>query len=234
MDLVIVDDHPAVRAGLRGLIEDEDDLRVAATAATAREGFEAIADARPAVALIDLHLPDDDGLSLCLRTRALPEPPRVVIYSAFADAALAVLAAIAGADAVLPKSAPPRAPARRRSAAGRGAPLDPRALRAVGARLDPDDLAILGHAGPRRGRGGDRRHARASSPRRCWSRRARDAAARGARSPPRRAPPAIMWAMPTRDQILEALKVVIDPELHRIHRRARDGPCHRDLTSRVP
>ena len=85
MDLVIVDDHPAVRAGLRGLLEDEDDLRVAATAATAREGFEAIADARPAVALIDLHLPDDDGLSLCLRTRALPEPPRVVIYSAVAD-----------------------------------------------------------------------------------------------------------------------------------------------------
>ena len=107
MDLVIVDDHPAVRAGLRGLIEDEEDLRVGATAATAAEGFEAIADVRPAVALVDLHLPDDDGLSLCLRTLALPTPPRVVVYSAFADATLAVLAAIAGADAVLPKSAPP-------------------------------------------------------------------------------------------------------------------------------
>jgi len=45
--VVLVDDHPAVRAGLRGLLEDEDDLRVAATAATAREGFEAIADLRP-------------------------------------------------------------------------------------------------------------------------------------------------------------------------------------------
>ena len=150
MDLVIVDDHPAVRAGLRGLIDDEDDLRVAATAATAREGFEAIADLAPAVALVDLHLPDDDGLSLCLRTRALPAPPRVVIYSAVADATLAVLAAIAGAEAVLPKSAPPRD-------AGRGAhgerqpePLDPRALRAVGARLAPDDLRDPGHAGPRR------------------------------------------------------------------------------------
>src|SRR3954468_21238889 len=85
MDLVIVDDHPAVRAGLRGLLEDEPDLFVVATAATAREGFEAIADARPELALIDLHLPDDDGLSLCLRTRALARPPRVVIYSAFAD-----------------------------------------------------------------------------------------------------------------------------------------------------
>ncbi len=143
MDLVIVDDHPAVRAGLRGLLEDEAGLRVAATAASAREGFQAIADARPAVALIDLNLPDDDGLSLCLRTQALPEPPRVVIYSAVADDTLAVLAAIAGADAVVPKSAPPPillATLR----GGQRAPLDPRALRAVGARLSPDDLAILG------------------------------------------------------------------------------------------
>ena len=143
MDLVIVDDHPAVRAGLRGLLEDEDDLRVAATAASAREGFQAIADARPAVALIDLNLPDDDGLSLCLRTRALPEPPRVVIYSAVADDMLAVLAAIAGADAVVPKSAPPRS-CSTTLRGGQRAPLDPRALRAVGARLSPDDLAILG------------------------------------------------------------------------------------------
>jgi DNA-binding NarL/FixJ family response regulator len=143
MDLVIVDDHPAVRAGLRGLLEDEDDLRVAATAASAREGFQAIADARPAVALIDLHLPDDDGLSLCLRTRALPDPPRVVIYTALADEMLAVLAAIAGADAVVPKSAPPPV-LLERLRGGQRAPLNPRALRAVGARLSPEELAILG------------------------------------------------------------------------------------------
>jgi DNA-binding NarL/FixJ family response regulator len=107
MDLVIVDDHPAVQAGLRGLIDDEDDLFVAATAATAGEGFEAIVAARPAVALVDLHLPDDDGLSLCLRTRALPNPPRVIIYSAAADAGVVARAAAAGAHAVLPKSAAP-------------------------------------------------------------------------------------------------------------------------------
>src|SRR3954469_19137463 len=108
MDLVLVDDHPAVRAGLRGLLEDEDDLRVAATAATAREGYEAIVDLRPALAVLDHHLPDDDGLSLCLRTRTLPAPPRAVIYSAYADAGLAVQAAIAGADAVVAKSTPPQ------------------------------------------------------------------------------------------------------------------------------
>ena len=143
MDIVLVDDHPAVRAGLRGLIDDEDDLRVAATAATAREGFEAIHATRPAVALVDLHLPDDDGLSLCLRTRTLPTPPRVIVYSAFADAGLAVRAAIAGAEGVLPKSTPPRDLLH---ALREGAPaaLDPHALRAIGERLDPDDLPILG------------------------------------------------------------------------------------------
>ncbi len=143
MDLVIVDDHPAVRAGLRGLLEDEDDIRVVATAASAREGFQAIADARPSVALIDLNLPDDDGFSLCLRTRALPEPPRVLIYTAVADEMLAVLAAIAGADAVVPKSAP-TSDLLDMLRGGQRAPLNPRALRAVGARLAPEELAILG------------------------------------------------------------------------------------------
>jgi DNA-binding NarL/FixJ family response regulator len=143
MDIVLIDDHPAVRAGLRGLIEDEDGMRVAASAATAREGFEAIADTQPALALIDLHLPDDDGLSLCLRTRTLPAPPRVIIYSAFADAGLAVRARIAGAEGVLPKSTPPGALLDAlRDGAGSG--FDARALRAVGERLDPGDLPILG------------------------------------------------------------------------------------------
>jgi DNA-binding NarL/FixJ family response regulator len=143
MDIVLVDDHPAVRAGLRGLIDDEDDLRVAATGATAREGFEAIADARPAAALVDLHLPDDDGLSLCLRTRSLPAPPRVIIYSAFADAGLAVRATIAGAEGVLPKATAPRTLLQ---ALREGAPstLDANALRALGKRLEPADLPILG------------------------------------------------------------------------------------------
>jgi DNA-binding NarL/FixJ family response regulator len=147
MDLVLVDDHPAVRAGLRGLFDDELDLRVVATAATAREGYEAITEHRPGLALLDLHLPDDDGLSLCLRTRALAEPPRVVIYSAFADARLAVRGAIAGADAVVAKSTAPRllvGALRAVAAGGRRAALDGAALRAAGQRLQPEDLPILG------------------------------------------------------------------------------------------
>jgi DNA-binding NarL/FixJ family response regulator len=147
MDLVLVDDHPAVRAGLRGVLEDESDLRVVATAATAREGFEAIADLRPQLALLDHHLPDDDGLSLCLRTRTLDAPPRVAVYSAFADDAMAVRAAIAGADAVVAKATAPRALLTVLRAVGAGRArlgLDPRALHRAGSRLEPDDLPILG------------------------------------------------------------------------------------------
>ncbi len=147
MDIVIVDDHPAVRAGLRGLLDDEPELRVVASAGIARDGFEAISDLQPDIALVDLHLPDDDGLSLCLRTRALSVPPRVVLYSAFAGPGLAVRAVIAGADAMVPKAAAPRslvALLRRVGAGGVRPALDPQALRAAGERLEPGDLPILG------------------------------------------------------------------------------------------
>ena len=147
MRLVLVDDHPAVRAGLRGLLEDDDRLRVVATAATAREGFEAIADLRPALVVADLHLPDDDGLSLCLRTRTLPQAPPVVVYTAFPDPGLAVRAVIAGAAAVVAKSTAPRRLLAVLHAAGAGhvrPTLDPGALRSAGERLDPEDLPILG------------------------------------------------------------------------------------------
>jgi len=146
--LVLVDDHPAVRSGLQGLLDDEPDLQVTATAATGRDGFTAIAELQPPVAVVDYHLPDEDGFTLCLRTRTLPEPPRVIVYSAFASARLAVLAAVAGAAALVSKSARPDELLATIRAEGpapqRGNGLSPGALREAGAQLEPDDLAILG------------------------------------------------------------------------------------------
>lgn len=148
MSIVLVDDHPAVRAGLRTLLDDEPDLHVVATAATGRDGFTAIAELQPPVAVVDYHLPDEDGFTLCLRTRALPKPPRVIVYSAFASPRLAVLAAVAGAAALVSKSARPdemlagiRDDA---STLQRADGLSPSGLREAGAQLEPDDLAILG------------------------------------------------------------------------------------------
>jgi len=146
--IVVVDDHPAVRAGLEGLLDEDDAVRILAAAATGREGFEAIRTLRPDAAVIDHHLPDETGLSLCLRVQALERAPRVVVYSAFADSRLRVLGVIAGAVAMIPKSAPPDdvlAAVRGDDPTPRdGGQLTARALREVGTGLDPGDLAILG------------------------------------------------------------------------------------------
>jgi len=148
LGIVLVDDHPAVRAGLQGLLDDDDDVRILAAAATAGEGYEAVVAHRPHAVVVDLHLPDESGLTLCLRLQALALPPRVVVYSAFADDRLRVLGLIAGAVAVVPKSAPPDdvlAAVRGDDPTSLdGGQLTARALREVGSGLGAGDLAILG------------------------------------------------------------------------------------------
>ena len=148
ISLVLVDDHPAERAGLRTLFDDEPDIQVAAAAAPGRDGFSAIAELQPAVAVVDYHLPDEDGFTLCLRTRALPAPPRVIVYSAFAGARSAILAAVSGAAALVSKSARPDdllATIRLGDPLpDYGGRVSPTALREAGAQLESEDLAILG------------------------------------------------------------------------------------------
>lgn len=146
--VLIVDDHPAVRAGLASLMMPEAQLEVVAVEPDAESGFATADRVVPDVALVDFHLPGEDGLSFCLRLAGLPRPPRVVLYSAFADDLLAVLAAVAGADAVVAKSADPLELLEvvYAAAAGRAAlpSLTPEALTAIGAALEADDLAVLG------------------------------------------------------------------------------------------
>jgi DNA-binding NarL/FixJ family response regulator len=144
--VVLVDDHPAVRAGLRGLLQDAG-VRVLATAATVREGWEAITALRPRVAVLDHHLDGESGLLLCLRTQGLEPPPRVVVYSAFADDRLRVLGLVAGAATVVSKGAAPEdvvAAVLGAPAAEAGEPVAAKGLREVGAGLGDRDLAILG------------------------------------------------------------------------------------------
>jgi two-component system, NarL family, response regulator DevR len=102
--VLIVDDHSAVRAGVAGVLAAEADLDPVAVVATPRD---AAAEARrlsPEVAIVDYHLPGRDGLSLTIELKRLPHPPAVLIYSAFADARLAVGAIVAGADGIVKKS----------------------------------------------------------------------------------------------------------------------------------
>lgn len=145
--VLIVDDHPAVRTGLASLIEPADGLTVVGTAADA-DTAQALAEKHhPDVVLVDYHLPGGNGLSLCLRLDGVRPRPRLIVYSAFADQLLSVLAAVAGADALVSKSVDPERLLDALAGDQDGEltlGATPQGLQTVGAALQPDELPILG------------------------------------------------------------------------------------------
>ena len=72
--IVIVDDHPIVRRGMRQIIEEESDLRVVAEAGDGETGLALIRDLQPRVAVLDLDMPRLDGFAVAreIRNRNLP------------------------------------------------------------------------------------------------------------------------------------------------------------------
>ena len=102
--VLLVDDHPAVRQGVRQLIADQPDMVTVAEHSSASADTSAVAGWAD-VAVVDYHLGERDGLWLTRQIKQRPCPPPVLIYSAFADSALAVAAIVAGADGMLPKTA---------------------------------------------------------------------------------------------------------------------------------
>jgi DNA-binding NarL/FixJ family response regulator len=148
LDVLVVDDHGAVREGLHALLDQTPGLEPAGAAANGREAIALVAESRPRAVVLDVHLPGEDGLSLCLRLKSAADPPAVVLYSAFADERLAVRGIVAGADAAVAKREDPDVLCRIvfEVARGRRPVLDvgPEALRDASARLHPDDLPIIG------------------------------------------------------------------------------------------
>jgi DNA-binding NarL/FixJ family response regulator len=148
--ILVVDDHPAVRAGLTVMLAEEPGIEPVGDAESASDAHEAwlSSDERPDVVLVDYHLPDEDGLSLCLWLKTAEEPPAVVIYSASADEELALPAVVAGADGLVGKSSDPAelSDVVRAVAAGerRLPAVSPQAAATLGGRLDAEDLPILG------------------------------------------------------------------------------------------
>src|SRR5918911_1869450 len=86
--IALLDDHPAVLAGLRRLIDAEPDLSVAAVAASAADLAFQLNGLRPDVVILDYDLARDDGLAHCRRIKSRPNPPAVIIYSAYTGPAL--------------------------------------------------------------------------------------------------------------------------------------------------
>ena len=152
--VLLVNDHPAVRYGIRRLIADQPDMVTVAEHSNASGDTRDVA-AWADVAVIDYHLGDRDGLWLTQQIKRHPSPPPVLIYSAFADEALAIAAIVAGADGLLPKTALAEelTVAIRRVFHGRQYfPAIPQSIAAaLCSRLDPGDQAIfsmLTHGAP--------------------------------------------------------------------------------------
>lgn len=145
--VAIVDDHHAVRLGLETAIGSEPGLVAVGTASDASELAPLLYKTDPDVVLLDYHLPDADGLTLCREIKRAVPAPHVILYSAFADASMTVPAIVAGADGLVHKSVRPQElyEAIRQVAGGGDAlpPVSPALLEAAGLALNPDDLPIL-------------------------------------------------------------------------------------------
>ncbi len=145
--MLMVDDHPALRAGLNAVLQAEPGFMPVAAVEGEHDLWPALHRSRPDVLLLDYHLEGRDGLALCRQVKRMTLPPAVLVYSAYADTALSVAAALAGADGLVNKGISARElfDAIRTVAAGKRLLLQPSAelMEAVAARVDPADLAII-------------------------------------------------------------------------------------------
>jgi DNA-binding NarL/FixJ family response regulator len=146
IQVLVVDDHAAVRYGIRRLIDEQPDLRVLADASRTHEVTSDLARWSD-VAVIDYQLGDHHGLWLTQRMRQWPSPPAVLIYSAFASSVLVAAATVAGASGLLGKTALGEelpVAIRRLFHGGQYFPAVPRSLTAaLHARVEPRDQAVF-------------------------------------------------------------------------------------------
>lgn len=146
--IAIVDDHPALRAGLTTVLRSEPGLVPVGSAEREFDVWPLLNTTRPDVVLLDYHLPDSDGLRICRRIKSDALPPRVLVYSAYAGGDLAIPAVLAGADGVVGKGIPARELFDAIRMVARGNVVLPRIacelLEDAGRRLDTADLPILG------------------------------------------------------------------------------------------
>ena len=126
----IADDHPLARAGLQQLLGAFEDVAVVGAAASGAEALRLAAEREPDVVLMDLEMPDKDGIEATRELHARRPGLAVVVLTSFSDRERILAALDAGAVGYLLKDADPDELARAIRAAGRGdAPLHPRAAR---------------------------------------------------------------------------------------------------------
>lgn len=110
LHILLVDDHPVVRHGLRAMFTERDDMLVAAEAADGQAALDIVVDGsrRVDIVLMDLQMGAGiDGVTATRRIAALPDPPPVLVLTTY-DTDADILAAVeAGATGYMLKDAPP-------------------------------------------------------------------------------------------------------------------------------
>ena len=144
IQVLIVDDHAVVREGLRAFLQTQEGMNVAGEAADGNEAIEAATRLRPDVILMDLVMPELDGVTAMRTLRERVPDARVIVLTSFLDEDKLLPALRAGAAGYLLKNAEPKELARAVRAAHAGeALLDP----VVAARL-VETLATDGDRDP--------------------------------------------------------------------------------------
>jgi NarL family two-component system response regulator LiaR len=105
--VLIADDQPVVRQGLRTFLELHDDIEVVGEAEDGERALEAVAALEPDVVLMDLVMPRLDGVAAIERLRARGSPARVIVLTSFLDEDKVLPAVRAGAAGYLLKDAEP-------------------------------------------------------------------------------------------------------------------------------
>lgn len=122
--LVIVDDHQIVRAGLKQLLETDDELAVVAMAGDGARALAVVAEHEPDLVLMDLSMPVMDGVEATRRIKGNQPSVRIIILSSYGDEDHVVRALEAGADGYLLKHSEPEQLLRAiREAVSGGVPL---------------------------------------------------------------------------------------------------------------
>jgi DNA-binding NarL/FixJ family response regulator len=104
ISVFLLDDHEVVRKGLTQLLEVEPDIDVVGEAATAAQALARIPALRPDVAVLDVRLPDGEGVSVCREIRSLIDPPPAcLMLTSFSDDEALFGAIMAGASGYMLK-----------------------------------------------------------------------------------------------------------------------------------
>ena len=104
--ILMADDHPVVRAGIRGMLETQDDFQVVAEAENGREAFEQIGKLKPDVVLMDLRMPEMDGVEAIGKIKEKYPDINILVLTTYDTDADIVRAVEAGATGYLLKDAP--------------------------------------------------------------------------------------------------------------------------------